>query len=200
MNTFSFSIANASVDLLISDQLPPTRIISTRSPGPSMTVPTKHDIKDFPRTLKMPASTRQPTAPPTTTQQTTPTTKPAPTAVKTTIQSTTSIQPTTQTPTTTKLTPTSQQTTTTTTTTQPPWPVTQHKSSPSDTNISPPIDVSPTAASRQGSKTRLSWTESPADQPKTTKKPGTETYSTMSSSKLIIYLVVSVHVFSREKC
>lgn len=183
---------SASVDLLIPYQLPLTRIIPTRSSRPSATVPTKHDIKHFPRTPRMPTPTQQPTAPPTTTQQTTPTTKPTPTTVKTTTQSTTSIPPTTRTTpttttttttttaptaptttttTTTKLITTSKQTTTTTTTTQPPSPVTQHKSSPSDTNISPPIDVSPTATSEQGSKSRLSWTESPADQPKTTKKP-----------------------------
>ncbi|KAM7378758.1 hypothetical protein PAMP_004357 [Pampus punctatissimus] len=153
---------SVSVDLLISDQLSPTRITSTRSPRPSVTVPTKHDIKDLPRTLSMSTPTRQPTPPPTTVQQNTPTTKPAPTTVKTMIQSTTSIQPTTT---------TSQQTTTTTTTTQPPRPVTQKKVSPSDTNIRPPVDVPPTATSQQRSKTRLSWTESPADQPKTTKKP-----------------------------
>ncbi|KAM7401353.1 hypothetical protein PAMA_005515 [Pampus argenteus] len=153
---------SVSVDLLISDQLPPTRITSTRSPRPSVTVPTKHDIKDLPRTLSMPTPTRQPTPPPTTVQQNTPTTKPSPTTVKTTIQSTTSIQPTTT---------TSQQTTPSTTTTPPPRPVTQKKLSPSDTNISPPVDVPPTATSQQRSKSRLSWTESPADQPKTTKKP-----------------------------
>ncbi|KAI3375354.1 hypothetical protein L3Q82_021847 [Scortum barcoo] len=36
---------------------------------------------------------------------------------------------------------------------------------------SPPIDASPTERSRAGPKSRLSWTESPADQPKATKKP-----------------------------
>uniref|UniRef100_G3PPR8 Olfactomedin-like 2Bb n=1 Tax=Gasterosteus aculeatus aculeatus TaxID=481459 RepID=G3PPR8_GASAC len=41
----------------------------------------------------------------------------------------------------------------------------------SDTNTGRPIDKSPTVNSQAGSKSRLSWTESPADQPKTTKKP-----------------------------
>ncbi|XP_073346969.1 olfactomedin-like protein 2B [Pagrus major] len=42
----------------------------------------------------------------------------------------------------------------------------------SNTNKGPPIDASPTAESQPRPRSRLSWTESPADQPKTTKKPG----------------------------
>ncbi|XP_022062633.2 olfactomedin-like protein 2B [Acanthochromis polyacanthus] len=128
--------SDTSLDLLISDQLPPTEdeIVITR-----------------------PEKDRS-TAPPTASQQTTTATKPAPTTIKPTTEFT---------PTTTKLTTTSQQTTTTTV--RPTISVTQHTASSSDTNIRPPIDASPTAASK--SKSRLSWTESPADQPKTTKKP-----------------------------
>ncbi|KAK9539470.1 hypothetical protein VZT92_004575 [Zoarces viviparus] len=40
-----------------------------------------------------------------------------------------------------------------------------------DLLIRPPIHKSPMADSQPGSKSRLSWTESPYDQPKTTKKP-----------------------------
>ncbi|KAJ4936392.1 hypothetical protein JOQ06_000986 [Pogonophryne albipinna] len=38
-------------------------------------------------------------------------------------------------------------------------------------DMSPPINASPTAKSQPASRSRLTWTESPADQPKTTKKP-----------------------------
>ncbi|XP_037314369.2 olfactomedin-like protein 2B isoform X2 [Pungitius pungitius] len=47
----------------------------------------------------------------------------------------------------------------------------RHTTSLSDTNTARPIDKSPTENSQSGSKSRLSWTESPADQPKTTNKP-----------------------------
>ncbi|KAM9349163.1 olfactomedin-like protein 2B [Symphorus nematophorus] len=144
--------ADASVDLLISDQFP----------GPSTTVNT--DLQDPSKTLSKPAPTQPPTAPPTTTKQTTTTTttKPAPTTIKPTTELTTNIPTTTPTPTTTKLTTTSQKTTTTTQATN------QNTMSLSPR---PPIDAAPTAASLPGPKSRLSWTESPADQPKTTKKP-----------------------------
>ncbi|XP_034468925.1 olfactomedin-like protein 2B [Hippoglossus hippoglossus] len=56
-----------------------------------------------------------------------------------------------------------------TTTTAKPAPTTIQASS---SNISPPVDAPPTAGSQQEPKRRLSWTESPKDQPKTTKKPG----------------------------
>ncbi|XP_044076095.1 olfactomedin-like protein 2B [Siniperca chuatsi] len=160
--------ASASVDLLISDQLPPTMTFPTKSPGPSTAVNRERDFQDLSRRLSRPAPTQQPTAPPTTTQQTTITTRPVPTTIKPTTELTTNIPPTTPKPMTTKLTTTSKQTTITI---QPTLHVNQHTTSPSDTNIGPPIDASPTAESRTGPKSRLSWTESPADQPKTTKKP-----------------------------
>ncbi|KAK1879783.1 Olfactomedin-like protein 2B [Dissostichus eleginoides] len=47
----------------------------------------------------------------------------------------------------------------------------QQNISLSDTNMSPPINASPKAKSQPASRSRLTWTESPADQPKTTKKP-----------------------------
>ncbi|KAM8850238.1 olfactomedin-like protein 2B isoform 2-T2 [Spinachia spinachia] len=47
----------------------------------------------------------------------------------------------------------------------------RHTTSLWDTNTGRPINKSPTANSQSGSKSRLSWTESPADQPKTTKNP-----------------------------
>ncbi|XP_008298186.1 olfactomedin-like protein 2B [Stegastes partitus] len=141
--------SDVSLDLLISDQLPPTV---------DKTVTTKPD-KDLSRSLSSPA----PTAPPTTSRQTTTTTKPTPSTIK----PTTEITPTTTIrPTTTKLTTPSQQTTRTTV-----RPSTQQTASPSDTIIRPPSDASPTATSKPGPKSRLSWTESPTDQLKTTKKP-----------------------------
>uniref|UniRef100_A0A3B3UKH3 Olfactomedin like 2B n=1 Tax=Poecilia latipinna TaxID=48699 RepID=A0A3B3UKH3_9TELE len=47
-------------------------------------------------------------------------------------------------------------------------PVTPH---PTDTNIHPPGEANPTTPQPRA-KSRLSWTESPADQPKATKMPG----------------------------
>ncbi|KAM4728049.1 olfactomedin-like protein 2B isoform 2-T2 [Anableps anableps] len=48
-------------------------------------------------------------------------------------------------------------------------PVTPHTT---DTNIRPPNDTNPTTPPQPRPRSRLSWTESPADQPKATKKPG----------------------------
>ncbi|XP_054458598.1 olfactomedin-like protein 2B [Anoplopoma fimbria] len=197
--------ANASVDLLIPESLQPTKTFPIKSPGPSTNVSTQLEFEDLSRRPSRPVPTQQPTAPPTTIQQTTTTTKPVPTTIKPKDYSTTNLPPTSKPaktkrttttqptttepvpttikvttelttnipqtvpkPTTTKPTTTSQQTTTTIRATP---HVNQHTTSPSDTNIGPPIDRSPTADSRPGSKSRLSWTESPADQPKTTKKP-----------------------------
>ncbi|XP_041849693.1 olfactomedin-like protein 2B [Melanotaenia boesemani] len=64
-----------------------------------------------------------------------------------------------------------QQTTTTRSTIKPTTPVVLHTTTPSDTNFSPPIDALPTAPSQPRPRSRLSWTESPADQQKTTKRP-----------------------------
>ncbi|XP_074506253.1 olfactomedin-like protein 2B [Sebastes fasciatus] len=152
---------NASVDLLISEPLPPTRTFPTKSPGPSTTVSTQLDFQDLSRRPSRPAATQQPTTPPTTTQQTTTTTKPVPTTVIPTAELTTSIPPTTPKPTTAELTTTSRQTTVTI---QPTRHVDQHTTSPT-------VDASPMADPQPASKSRLSWTESPADQPRTTKKP-----------------------------
>ncbi|KAL7387201.1 hypothetical protein ABVT39_019831 [Epinephelus coioides] len=147
----------------VKNTTPPT----TKSPGPSTTVSTQLDFQDLSRRPSRPAPTQQPTAPPTTTQQTTTTTTPIPTTtIKPTTELTTNIPPTTSQPTTTKLTTTSQQTTI-----QPTQHVNQPTTLPSDTTIGPLIAASPTAESRRGFKSRLVWTESPADQPKTTKKP-----------------------------
>ncbi|XP_028283384.1 olfactomedin-like protein 2B isoform X2 [Parambassis ranga] len=122
---------NASV------QLPNSRTLLTKSPGPSATFTSQADNKD-------PSPSHSPTVAPTTSHQT----KPAPTTIKQTTP-----------------------TTTATTTAQPSTPVqTQLTTSTSDTNISKPILVPP--VSQPAPKSRLSWTESPADQPKTTKKPG----------------------------
>ncbi|XP_018533916.1 olfactomedin-like protein 2B [Lates calcarifer] len=155
---------NTSLDLLISDQLPPGRTLPIQKPGPAPTVSTDPDNKDLSRRQSSYAPTQQPTDHPTTTQQTTTTTTPAPSSMK--LETTTTTKPTT-----TKVTTTSQQTTTARTTIQPTTPVTQQSTSASDPNIGPPNDESPTAESKPGPKSRLSWTESPGDQPKATKKP-----------------------------
>lgn len=158
----------ATMDLLISDQLPPTQTFPTKTPGPSTTVKKELNSQDLLTTPSRPAPTEPTTTPPTTTQQITTTTKPAPTSIEPPTELTTYIHPTTVKLTTSKPTMTPQQTTTTT---QPTMHIYQHTFSPSDTDIGPPIDVSLVAESQPEPKSRLSWTESPADQPKTTKKP-----------------------------
>ncbi|XP_042372944.1 olfactomedin-like protein 2B, partial [Plectropomus leopardus] len=161
---------------------------ATKSPGLSTTQLHFQDLSERPSS---PAPTQQPTAPLTTTPVLTTTTTPVPTTtttpvptttttpvptttttpvptttIKPTTELTTNIPPTTPKPMTTKMTTTPLQTTL-----QPSQHAHQHTTAPSDTIIGPPIDASPTAVSRPGFRTRLVWTESPADQPKTTKKP-----------------------------
>ena len=181
--------AHTSWDLLISDQLPPDRTFPIQDPGPAPTVSTEPDGEEASRRVSSPAPTQPLTDPPTTTTQTTTTAKPAPTTIEATTAVTTSTAPN-PTTTTTKLTTTSQQTTTTTTTTQATTPLTQHSTSASSSNIRPPVDASPTAGSQQEPKRRLSWTESPKDQPKTTKKPGRDT------SRTLVYQLVSACIYN----
>lgn len=158
-----------SMDLLILDQLPTYQTSTTKSPGPSTTVKNELNNQELSRTPSTPAPTEPPTTPQTTTQQIMTTTKAAPTSIEPTTELTTYIQPTTLQATTTKPTMPPQQNTSTT------QPVMQqvylHTFSPSDSDVDPPIDVSLVAESQPEPKSRLSWTESPADQPKTTKKP-----------------------------
>lgn len=153
--SFTVSLTvDTSVDLLISDS--PTTVFPIQNPGR--------------------APTQQPAAPTTATHQISTTTKPA----ATTMKQTESTPTTTPNPTTTKQTTTSQQQfTTARSTVQPSTPVTQSTTKASDTsiNMGPPVDASPTAATWKEPKIRLSWTESPADQPKTTKKPGIDTHT-----------------------
>lgn len=177
---------DASVDLLISDQLP----------GPSTSVSAELDLQDLSRTRSRPAPTQQSTDPSTTSPRTTTTTKPAPTTIKPTTKLTTSTPPKIAKLTTTELRTTFQQTTTTI---QPTMHVNQHTTSASDTNVGPPIDASPTADSQPGPKSRLSWTESPADQPKPTKKPGRDTYNTVlcSAHVLVFSSLISVSLDSQ---
>ncbi|XP_011484940.2 olfactomedin-like protein 2B isoform X1 [Oryzias latipes] len=61
---------------------------------------------------------------------------------------------------------------TATTTIQPSLSVWLQTIASSSTNISPPTAAAATAPPQSKSRSRLSWTESPADQPKPTKKPG----------------------------
>lgn len=81
----------------------------------------------------------------------------------------------------------------TTTTIQPTMDSNQHTTIPLDTNIGSPIEESSLVESQAEPKSRLSWTESPADQPKTTKKPGRQAYNT------VIYLVVSAQILGQGK-
>ncbi|XP_039895481.1 olfactomedin-like protein 2B [Simochromis diagramma] len=134
----------SSVDLQVSEQLPPNR--------PSKTT-IKPDLKDIPLTSSSPS--HPPTAPPSTSQQTITATQP--------------VRSSTTTP---KPTATTQKSLTTRTAIHPTAPVSQYTTSPSDTNITPPIGAAPTSAPHSRTKSRLSWTESPADQPMVTKKPG----------------------------
>ncbi|XP_037538237.1 olfactomedin-like protein 2B [Nematolebias whitei] len=115
---------------------------ATNSPGPSRTFFREVDQKSISKSQSDHLPTRQPKS----------TTKPSP--VKPTKTASQEV--------TTKLAAASHQTP----------PVTERPTSPSDTNINPPSDALPTAASQPKPKSRLSWTESPADQPKVTKKPG----------------------------
>ncbi|XP_029380948.1 olfactomedin-like protein 2B [Echeneis naucrates] len=135
----------ASVDLLISHLLPLTRTSPKQNPGPALTARTDKEslVPEF-----TPGPTQQPSDCSTTTK-----------AAPTTIDSTTKMT------TTTKLITTSLQTATLRA--QPTTPAAHHSTSVPDTT-----ETSPTAAPGQAPKSRLSWTESPADQPKTTKKPG----------------------------
>ncbi|XP_059200521.1 olfactomedin-like protein 2B [Centropristis striata] len=163
----------ANTDALIWDQKPPTRTSPTRTLRPPTTV----SLLDESRlVLSSVSPTQPPTAPPTTTQQTTTTSTAAPTTMVPTTELTTilpttgptTVVPTTTTtpkPTTTKLNPTTSQQTTI----QPTRPANQ-QTTISD-NKAPPTDASLRAQPPPRPKSGLSWTESPADQPKTTKKP-----------------------------
>ncbi|XP_019956021.2 olfactomedin-like protein 2B [Paralichthys olivaceus] len=162
--------AHTPWDFLISDQLPSDRTFPIQDPGPEPTVSTEPGGKDASTRVSSPASTQRPTDHPTTAKQTTTTAKPAPTTRKTTTAVTTGTAP--NPTTTTKLTTTSLQTTTATTTTQATTSLIQHSTSASNPSTSPPVDAPPMAEPQRGPKSRLSWTESPKDQPKTTKKPG----------------------------
>lgn len=133
----------------------------------SLTVDASVDllISDSPPTV-LPIQNPGPAAPTAATHRITSPTKPAATAMKQSKPTPT---------TTTQQTTTSQQLVTTArTTVQPTTPVTQGTTQASDTRVKmgPRVDASPTAVTRNEPKTRLSWTESPVDQPKTTKKPG----------------------------
>ncbi|KAK2843968.1 hypothetical protein Q5P01_010627 [Channa striata] len=129
---------------LISDQSSPTPTVPTQTATPSAT---KSDDSASKR------ATQRPTARPITAQQITPTTRSAPATVKPATDSTTTAAAAAR------------------TTVQPTSVFTQRAAKASVTNIETPADASPTAASQPRPKSRLSWTESPADQPKATKKP-----------------------------
>uniref|UniRef100_A0A672F6Z2 Olfactomedin-like protein 2B n=1 Tax=Salarias fasciatus TaxID=181472 RepID=A0A672F6Z2_SALFA len=149
--------AKASVDLLISDQVPPTQPLLTERPGPVTGEPDR-----------VSTTTAKPEASTATSQQHTEGTTPPPSTVKPTELPTT----TTPIPTTTRRTTTTQITTTTTNPPPPTTPASQRTTSLSGTSVGSPTEPVPTAAPQPKPRSRLSWTESPADQPKTTKKPG----------------------------
>ncbi|KAM4556779.1 olfactomedin-like protein 2B [Fundulus diaphanus] len=138
----AFLIPKAAVDLLIDK--PPT---VTKDPRPSLPVKPNHEPK-------IKGSEQQQT----TTKQTTTTTRSTPVTVKVSDQ----IDPTTPRQTNTKLQTKNGGFPSTT-------PVPPHTT---DTNIRPPSDANQTTTPQPRPRSRLSWTESPADQPKATKKPG----------------------------
>ncbi|KAF7647244.1 hypothetical protein LDENG_00175350 [Lucifuga dentata] len=136
---------NASLDILISDQIPPIPPILIPSPGLQATAVPQLYSKDEARRPTQPATTQQPTDSPSTTKQTTTTTK----------LTTTTIAMTTTTP---------QPTITNRVTSS-----TQHTAGTKPGDAGRPIDALPTATESPPIRSRLSWTESPADQPATTK-------------------------------
>ncbi|XP_061587968.1 olfactomedin-like protein 2B [Cololabis saira] len=155
---------NASADSQISDKEPLTRtfLLKNTAPAPTEhhTSPSKtssHSSPDHQPTASSTASTQitTTTGKPPPTRKPPPTVKPADEFTLTTLKETSTSQP-----------------TTSTGTVQPTMPVTLHMTSPSNTNVSAAADESPTALPQSKPRSRLSWTESPADQPKTTKKPG----------------------------
>ncbi|XP_072220275.1 olfactomedin-like protein 2B [Leuresthes tenuis] len=149
-------IPKAAEDLQISDKLPVFRTFLNKTPGHSASVSIEDDNKRQSEFLSNFSPTHQPEASSATSKGTT---------AKPTEEFTTPQQITT------KLTPTPQQTTSRATA-QLTTPATLHTTSPSDTNIKPTVDASPTVApSQPRPRSRISWTESPADQAKTTKKP-----------------------------
>ncbi|XP_036941240.1 olfactomedin-like protein 2B isoform X3 [Acanthopagrus latus] len=150
--------SKASMD---ADQLPASRTFPIKSTGLSSTISTELNSEDLSRTPNRPALIQPPTVSPIAAKKNPKPTRPAP------IKPTTETTPTTANSPTIKLTTTQQ----TTTTTQPPVRVSQHSISVPGANKGPPIDASPTAESKSRPRSRLSWTESPADQPKATTKP-----------------------------
>ncbi|XP_017277647.1 olfactomedin-like protein 2B isoform X2 [Kryptolebias marmoratus] len=118
----------------------------TKGPGPARTFSGEVNQKHISESQSDHSPTRQPKS----------TSKPSP------IKPTDQIRPTAPQQVTAKVTATPHRTT----------PVTERPTSPSDTNISPPSDPLPTAVLHPKPKSKLSWTESPADQPRATKKPG----------------------------
>ncbi|XP_027875643.1 olfactomedin-like protein 2B isoform X1 [Xiphophorus couchianus] len=139
-----FLIPKVAEDLLKIDKLPTV----TKSPEPSLPLKPNHEG------LNYTSPTRQPKASSTTSKQTTRST-PA------TIRVTEQINPTTPRQMKPKLQTKNGDFPSTT-------PVTPHTT---DTNIRPPGEANPTTPQPRP-KSRLNWTENPADQPKATKKPG----------------------------
>lgn len=144
----AFLIPKTSEDLLIIDK-PPT---VTKNPRQSLPVKPNHEgpSKSSP--------THRSKASSTSTKQTTTTARSTPATIKVTDQTRTTTPPTVNTKFQTK----DGEFHFTT-------PVTPHTT---DTNIRPPSDPNPTTTPHARPRSRLSWTESPADQPKATKKPG----------------------------
>ncbi|XP_047225488.1 olfactomedin-like protein 2B isoform X2 [Girardinichthys multiradiatus] len=144
----AFLIPMAAEDSLVIDE-PPT---ATKNPGP---VKPNHEPKS--KTLSSSSPTHQPKASSMSSKQTT-TTSSTPVTIKMTDQ----INPTTPRQMTTRFQIYNGDFFSTT-------PVTPYTT---DTNIRPPSNANPTTTLHPRPKSRLSWTESPADQHKTTKKPG----------------------------
>ncbi|XP_068427087.1 olfactomedin-like protein 2B [Clinocottus analis] len=137
---------------------------TTTKPIPTTITPKNESTTNLPPTTSKPTTTKLTT----TNQQTITTTKPVTTTIKLTTELSTNIPQTSPKQMATKPTTTSQQTSTTIRAT---LHVNMHTTSLSNASTGPSIDKSHMPHSQPGSKSRLSWTESPVDQPKTTKKP-----------------------------
>ncbi|KAM6918243.1 olfactomedin-like protein 2B [Xenentodon cancila] len=150
---------NASADSLISDKEPLVRTFLIKN---TVSVSTEPHHENLSKTLSHSAPDHQPTASSPAATQTTRSTEEPPSTSEPADEFTL---------TTLKETSTSQRTTSTGTV-RPTMPVTLHMTPPSNTNVSALVDEPSTAVPRSRPRSPLSWTESPADQPKTTKKPG----------------------------
>ncbi|XP_056148962.1 olfactomedin-like protein 2B isoform X2 [Lampris incognitus] len=162
---------NSSVELLISDQLPPAATPLVQRAESLTVAAQKPAMKGSTGKKSPPTISPQTTSTHTTTVTTLATTTAQPTTELTSATPTTATEPTTTTATTTTTTTTKQTTSTepsTTKATTTIQPISPTYAPPFAQPNTPPVHASPA----QTVRSRLSWTENPADRPTTTKKPG----------------------------